>query len=165
MTLDVPLTGGCQCGAVRFSVSEIGRASMCFCRMCQKAFGGIGGALVTAKTFTYTRGTPAYFQSSNRAKRGFCSDCGTPLTFETAHGVDLAIAAFDRAADLAPVIQLMPEMRLPWGDGLAALPTRTPVEAAKVAGEYAAILSYQHPDHDTAEWPSKSGPPAPKATP
>ena len=161
MTLDFPLTGGCQCGAVRFKVSEIGRASMCYCRMCQKAFGGIGGALVTAKSFTYTRGAPAYFQSSNRAKRGFCSACGTPLSFETAYGVDLAIAAFDRAQDLPPVIQLSPETRLPWGDNLNALPTRSAEEAARVAGEYAAIQSYQHPDHDTAEWPPKNGTHAP----
>ncbi len=33
------LTGGCQCGAVRFSVGRLGRASVCHCRMCQKAFG------------------------------------------------------------------------------------------------------------------------------
>jgi hypothetical protein len=33
-------SGGCQCGAVRFRVDgELGRASICHCRMCQKAFG------------------------------------------------------------------------------------------------------------------------------
>ncbi|HET7714155.1 MAG TPA: GFA family protein, partial [Bauldia sp.] len=30
-------TGGCQCGAVRFRVAALGRASICHCRMCQKA--------------------------------------------------------------------------------------------------------------------------------
>ncbi len=33
------LTGGCQCGAVRFRAAHLGRASLCHCRMCQKAFG------------------------------------------------------------------------------------------------------------------------------
>jgi hypothetical protein len=33
-------TGGCQCGAVRFRVEgALGDASVCHCRMCQKAFG------------------------------------------------------------------------------------------------------------------------------
>ncbi|HEY2357583.1 MAG TPA: hypothetical protein VGH86_09040, partial [Phenylobacterium sp.] len=34
-------TGGCQCGAIRFRIDgELGEASICHCRMCQKALGG-----------------------------------------------------------------------------------------------------------------------------
>ena len=41
-------SGGCQCGAVRFHVAgELGRASICHCRMCQKALAGPFGAFVT----------------------------------------------------------------------------------------------------------------------
>ena len=36
------ITGGCQCGAVRFRAAGLGRASLCHCRMCQKALGGPG---------------------------------------------------------------------------------------------------------------------------
>ena len=33
-------SGGCQCGAVRFRVEgALGDASVCHCRMCQKASG------------------------------------------------------------------------------------------------------------------------------
>ena len=53
------LTGGCQCGAVRFRCEELGRASICHCRMCQKAFGGHYGPLVTAKGLVWTRGAEA----------------------------------------------------------------------------------------------------------
>ena len=42
------LTGGCQCGNVRFRARLLGRGSICHCRMCQKAFGGFFGPLVTA---------------------------------------------------------------------------------------------------------------------
>lgn len=157
MKLEVSLSGGCQCGAVRFSVSELGRASICYCRMCQKAFGGIGGALVSAKQFAYTRGAPAHFQSSNKVRRGFCGTCGTPLTFETETLVDLAIAAFDTPDALAPVIQLSPETCLPWVASLTSLPVRTPDEAARIAPHYAQIVSYQHPDYDTETWPIQSG--------
>jgi hypothetical protein len=143
-----PWTGGCQCGAVRFRVAGLGRASLCHCRMCQKAFGSIGGALVTARGLQWTRGTPKRFRSSNRAERGFCADCGTPLTFEAEGEVDIAIAAFDRAADIPPVIQLDPEVRLPWVDTLSSLPVPDAEEAQRKRERYALIRSFQHPDHD-----------------
>ncbi len=60
-------SGGCQCGAVRFRVEgEPGRASVCHCRMCQKAFGNFGAALVSVPQarVTWTRGTPGEFRSS-----------------------------------------------------------------------------------------------------
>jgi hypothetical protein len=149
------LSGGCQCGAVRFRVSEFGRASLCHCRMCQKAFGGIGGALVGGKTFAYTRGAPSYFLSSNKVRRGFCNRCGTPLTFETDSSVDFAIAAFDTPEKLPPVIQMAVDSRLVWVDHIASLPTRSAAEEAKVAPHYAGIVSNQHPDHDTDVWPPR----------
>ncbi|HEY7851367.1 MAG TPA: GFA family protein [Caulobacteraceae bacterium] len=145
------LTGGCQCGAVRFSVSgELGRASICHCRMCQKAFGAFYGPLVSAPGVAWTRGAPAHFQSSNRARRGFCPACGTPLTFEPDDGpVELAIGAFDDPAAVRPVIQHALESRIPWLSETDTLPIRTPSEAAKVEPYYASIVSRQHPDHDT----------------
>ncbi|KAB2910316.1 MAG: GFA family protein [Hyphomicrobiaceae bacterium] len=146
-------SGGCQCGAVRFAVATLGRASICHCRMCQKAFGSIGAPLVTAHGLTWTRGAPRHYQSSNKVRRGFCADCGTPLTYEYEGGIEVAIGAFDKAAEIAPVIQLGIESKLPWADGLAGLPTRSQAEAAKVAGFYASVVPRQHPDHDTAEWP------------
>ena len=55
------VSGGCQCGAVRFRAGKFGRSSICHCRMCQKAFGRFFGALVTAHQFEWTRGEPALF--------------------------------------------------------------------------------------------------------
>jgi hypothetical protein len=159
-TLADRYSGGCQCGAVRFSAERLGRPSICHCRMCQKAFGSIGGLLVTAHGLVWTRGNPRHFASSNKVRRGFCADCGTPLTYEYEGGTELAIAAFDRAAEIAPVIQLAVESRLPWTEGLPDLPTRSATEAAKVTGFYASIVSYQHPDHDTDHWQPRAGGPA-----
>lgn len=144
-------SGGCQCGAVRFRVTKLGRGSVCYCRMCQKATAGLGGFYVTARAFEWTRGAPKYFISSNIARRGFCGDCGTPLTFENEHAVDLSIVAFDRPADIAPTIQLAGEARIPWGDHLAALPPRPETDTA-IAERFAKVVSHQHPDHDTDTW-------------
>ena len=51
--------------------------------MCQKAFGSYFAPLAGVKTgdFEVTRGTIATFHSSDPVVRGFCRDCGTPLTF------------------------------------------------------------------------------------
>jgi hypothetical protein len=148
-------TGGCQCGAVRFRVERLGRASICHCRMCQKHFGGFYGPLVTAFGLTWTRGAPKWFQSSNRAKRGFCGDCGTPLVYLADDATaELAIGAFDDPKVAAPAVQVNPVDKLPFVDTLHLLPTRTDDEMANAEVFYASIVSYQHPDHDTTEWPA-----------
>jgi hypothetical protein len=156
VSADVAWTGGCQCGAVRFRVGNLGRASICHCRMCQKASGSVGGMFVVGHDLVVTRGAMKHFRSSNKVKRRFCGDCGTPLTFEMdTGGLDISIAAFDRAAEIVPDIQYAVEDRLPWFATLHALRTRTPEETTKVAGHYTGIVNYQHPDRDTTTWPPK----------
>ena len=150
-------TGGCQCGAVRFRVDgPLGRPSICHCRMCQKAFGGFYGPLVSAKRaeIVWTRGEPKRFQSSNKVLRGFCGDCGTPLTYEWSQEViELAIGAFDDPAPIRPVIQLATDAALPWVGELAELPPRPAEERENEARWRSDLVSYQHPDHDTQTWP------------
>lgn len=153
-----PFTGGCQCGGVRFRVERLGRPSICHCRMCQKAFGGFFGPLVTAYGFTWTRGAPHYFQSSNKVQRGFCADCGTPLTYEYGGEPEVAIGAFDNPEVAAPVIQVNPKDKLSFFDGLCSLPVRKPGEEPEQEAFNASIVSHQHPDHDTDTWPPERRP-------
>jgi hypothetical protein len=125
--------------------------------MCQKATGGFFGPYVSvmAGDFAWTRGAPKRFASSNSVRRGFCGDCGTTLTFEYSDEVvELAIGAFDDPASVRPVIQMAVESRLPWFEELAGLPTRAPAEQAEYAQWSGSIVSHQHPDHDTEEWPA-----------
>jgi len=147
-------SGGCQCGAVRFRATTLGRASLCHCRMCQKAFGSIGGLLVTVPSIEWSRGAPRHFESSNKVRRGYCGACGTPLTFEYDDKVDVAIATFDRAAEITPVIQMARSERLPFVDTIADIPVRLD-EAEWRANWVDTIVSYQHPDHDTLDWDTK----------
>ena len=145
-------TGGCQCGAVRFRVTgALDDASICHCRMCQGVRRLLRAAGVHPRRGAeWTRGTPRHFQSSNLVRRGFCADCGTPLTYEAPDGVALAAGAFDDPGALPPRIQYGIEGRLPFVDGLAGLPARRTDQDEASAAFLARIVSFQHPDHDTA---------------
>jgi hypothetical protein len=139
---------------VRFAVEDLGRPSICHCRMCQKAFGSFFGPFVTAKGLTWTRGAPKHFQSSNLVRRGFCGDCGTPLTYEWegVSNVELAIGAFDDPASIRPVMQIGLETKLPWFGELDGLPGRPGAESAQADAMFGKVVS--HPDHDTESWPN-----------
>ena len=147
-----PFTGGCQCGAVRFSVGRLGRGSICHCRMCQKAFGSFFGPLITSFDVTWTRGAPKYFESSDKIQRGFCADCGTPLTYEGEDGMAVAAGAFDQPERLPPTVQYGTESKLPFVDQLGALEVILQ-EDDPDAERLRTLVSHQHPDHDTPRWP------------
>lgn len=146
------MTGGCQCGAVRYRLRRPPRkVSVCFCRMCQKAVGGYFGAFAssTVADVEWTRGRLAIFASSEVAERGFCRDCGTPLSFSYPANGTLSVSAgsLDDPAALPPTIAYGTEGRAPWFDRLCRLEgTRT--EDDIPAGELPAYRSRQHPDHD-----------------
>ncbi|TIS14140.1 MAG: GFA family protein, partial [Mesorhizobium sp.] len=95
---------------------------------------------------------------SSAAWRGFCAECGTPLTFEAPDGVALAIAAFDDPAGIAPTIQWGVEAKLPYVDGVSKLPSEETMGDISSAPYLAELVSYQHPDHDTDQWPPEEKP-------
>ena len=150
------ITGGCQCGALRYAISgPLGRASICHCRMCQKAVGGPIGAYVDAPSLVWTRGEPSHFQSSAKVRRGFCRECGTPLTFEWSGApLNVAFMTLDDPSIAPPTIQVGTEGLQPWMHHIADLPVRADADAPWLAG----IRSSQHPDHDTTAWPPGDAP-------
>ncbi len=150
-------TGGCQCGAVRFAVyTQPEKIGICHCRMCQKAAAGPFTVLaeVPWAEFAWTRGQPSAFQSSSRAVRDFCARCGTPLSYRKPGRaiIELMTGAFDQPELVAPTYEVGVESKLGWLARLAAMPGKSTVD--NVGPETAAaIVSYQHPDHDTeAGW-------------
>jgi len=151
-------SGGCQCGAVRFRIDgDLGDASVCHCRMCQKAFGAFYAPLVSVgpATLTWTRGAPKRFASSNFGVRGFCTDCGTPLTYEAPDGIALAIGAFDHPETIPPAVQFGIEGKLPYVDTIPALPGRLTIDDVIAAPFLDRLVSNQHPDYDTDAWPPR----------
>ena len=151
---DVTVTGGCQCGAVRYRATALlGTAHICHCRMCQKAVGNLFAPFVAAPrgAFAWTRGEPARFMSSAYVARIFCRECGTPLAYDYVGGdhVSLTLGSLDRPAEVVPRDQVGTEGRVPWFDSLPGLPDRGTTEAdmPEIAKQIAASNN-QHPDHD-----------------
>lgn len=95
------MTGGCLCGAVRYSVRIADAdAYLCHCRMCRRATGSVSIAFknVAQADVTWESG-PDWYRSSPFAERPFCARCGTSLGFRFLEGenMDLTVASFDDA--------------------------------------------------------------------
>jgi hypothetical protein len=146
------LTGGCQCGAVRFALSgPPAKISICHCRMCQKASGApfASFADIENSDFVWTRGQPAAFKSSSIAERDFCAACGTPLSFRRVGGprIEIMTGAFDRPDRVVPTRQFGTESRLGWIATISNMPSQTTLQnygPDKLGG----IVNHQYPDHD-----------------
>ncbi|MEZ5775416.1 MAG: GFA family protein [Hyphomicrobiaceae bacterium] len=129
------LTGGCQCGAVRYGITgPIFDAQICHCRMCQRAFGSYFaplGAVATAD-IAWLSAPPQLYRSSPAAERGFCARCGTPLTFQYLHEpgeISIALGSLDDPEAAPPLTQYGIESRLSFFAALHALPGETTEES------------------------------------
>lgn len=142
-------TGGCQCGKVRYALYVAPENShVCHCRMCQRATGGLFAALAGApkSEFAWTQGEPAFFASSNLATRGYCRDCGTPLSFT--YDVPEArfyvtIGSLDDPEATPIVRQYGIESRLSWVKFCEDAPAEKTGEDPKAADFFAKMQSHQ----------------------
>lgn len=116
------LSGGCQCGRVRFEAEvEEGTAYLCHCTMCRRATGGVAAAFVGVRkaAVRWTGTPPDLYRSSPIAERGFCARCGTPISFAfpDSETMDLTVGAFDDPGGFRPAFHMSVETRLdPWVD-------------------------------------------------
>lgn len=153
-------TGGCQCGAVRYRVAgPLGHASICNCRMCQKAFGNFMAPFASFEAkVEWTRGRPTQFQSSPMVKRGFCNKCGTPLTYTWGEQQpSLSVGSFDHPDAIMPTVEFARDNRHPVFAHYDALISE-PLGSTDEERDLLAILkSYQHPDQDTENWTPPGG--------
>lgn len=104
--MDEEVSGGCQCGRVRYRVTiQDDDAYLCHCRMCQRATGNVFIAFKNVKKADVVwEHAPDRHASSPIASRGFCAACGTPLTFEfpDSANMDLTIGSFDDPGRFQP---------------------------------------------------------------
>jgi len=127
--------------------------------MCQKAAGNFFIALigVPRDAVRWTRGAPATFASSDKAARGFCRDCGTPLTYDyhDSKHINLTTGSFDDPAQFAPQYQFGLEAQMPWFAELSIPAEGTTEQTMAAYVDAIKATNHQHPDHDTTVWPDR----------
>jgi hypothetical protein len=117
--LVTPMTGGCQCGAVRYALAmkPVG-THFCHCRMCQRAVGNVFATLapVHKDQIRWTTGAPALFRSSSAATRGFCAKCGTPLSFayDKSKWICVTVGSLDDPSQARPGVHYGIESQVHW---------------------------------------------------
>lgn len=123
------LSGGCQCGAVRYEVSgDPAHVALCHCTDCRKSAGApmVSRAAFQEDQFRLTAGAPSTFNSSGTAMRSFCPTCGSGLYYRNAEYlpgiVDVQSATLDDPDALPPQVHIQTAERLRWMDGAEALP-------------------------------------------
>jgi hypothetical protein len=112
-------TGGCACSAVRFTAhGEPKFISNCHCRDCRRATGAAFSTWVGfATTAVQWQGNRAIFRSSATVSRGYCAECGTPLSYSGKQWADethLLIGVFDDDQSLRPSGDGFVEEKLEW---------------------------------------------------
>lgn len=121
------LTGGCFCRRVRYEADATPfNETVCHCTICRGTTGTpmVAWFTVPRAKFRFVTDMPARFQSSDRAARTFCPNCGTQLTFESddyADETDVTIVSLDDPNALPPRDHSWTQSRLRWvhlGDGL-----------------------------------------------
>lgn len=158
---EVRITGGCQCGAVRYALHKVPeRPCICHCRMCQKASGNLFGTFagVESEYFELTRGELSFFQSSDKGDRCFCNKCGTPLAWRDRVDpwISVTIGSLDDPEAMRPTRYYGEEGRISWAVDCVAHPgTVSGVVPSGIKDwplEEIRQTNRQHPDHDTTEW-------------
>ena len=82
MSAATVMTGGCLCGAVRYEIrGPVRNVVNCHCSQCRRSHGHYAAyAAVKATDLVMTEETGmAWYQSSEKARRGFCKTCGSSL--------------------------------------------------------------------------------------
>ncbi|GLK46066.1 MULTISPECIES: GFA family protein [Novosphingobium] len=123
------LEGGCQCGAVRYSVEgEPQHVAFCHCADCQKSSGApaVAWAAYAADDFAVTAGAASSYSSNGDAIRHFCPTCGSGLYYVNEAVlpglVDIQVASLDKPDTLQPQAHIQVAERISWMKHAASLP-------------------------------------------
>jgi hypothetical protein len=90
------MEGGCLCGGVRFRLDPpLREVIACHCSQCRKTSGHVWAATsVPMERFhLLAAGSLRWFQSSAKARRGFCATCGASLFWEPLGEGRISVAA------------------------------------------------------------------------
>lgn len=117
------LTGGCQCGTVRYEIAGVPLALyVCHCRECRKQSASAFGisAIVHVADFRLLQGATQQWtrdtDSGNRLRCVFCPRCGSRLWHEgEPKGGTISVkgGSLDEPPDLATAIHIWTSRKLP----------------------------------------------------
>jgi hypothetical protein len=93
-------TGSCLCGAVKFTVEgELSPPDACHCTQCRKTSGHYWASTEVPRRALKIDGefNVAWFRSSEKAQRGFCSTCGASMFWDPIEEdrISVAMGAFE----------------------------------------------------------------------
>ena len=120
--LHMTLTGGCQCGAVRYQVSaEPLQVYVCHCRECQKQSASAFGisVIVPAEAFILKQGNVRTWSrptdSGNVLHCTFCAVCGTRIHHTSPGETSISIkgGSLDEPPDLTTAFHIWTARKLP----------------------------------------------------
>ncbi len=112
--------GGCQCRAVRFEASDPPKfVCNCHCESCRKATGAAFSTWVgfNEDKVRWDNASPTFYASSKGVRRGYCSACGTPLTYASDQWpgeTHFLIGVFDDPNAFTPRKEVFTEDALAW---------------------------------------------------
>ena len=128
----IPLTGGCRCGKIRYSLTKPPLFVMaCHCTDCQTLSGSPFRASVPAQAedFHLLRGQPRIYiktaASGRKRAQAFCADCGTPIYACAAKHpaqYNLRLGAVRQRARIPPLRQSWCGAALEWARNVEELP-------------------------------------------
>ena len=109
--------GGCLCGAIRYSFEgDPLWACHCHCEICRRQTGAAFATFVgfPLNNITWIKGEPSQYQFSDGCQRGFCSECGSTLTFRRDAELSVSVGSLDHPEWVTPEFHMMTEKQLPW---------------------------------------------------
>jgi hypothetical protein len=116
------LTGGCQCGAVRYALTIPPRiVYVCHCRKCQRQSASAFGisAMVARDALRVTQGVPRHWfvagDSGRRYDCAFCPTCGSRLCHAGEGNAEISVkgGSLDEAPDLRAAVHIWTGRALP----------------------------------------------------
>ncbi|OFW68272.1 MAG: hypothetical protein A2Y74_07070 [Actinobacteria bacterium RBG_13_63_9] len=90
------IRGSCHCGAIRYQVTgELTGVIHCHCSDCRRWHGHFAAyAVAKLADFKITEGADKlkWYESSEKARRGFCSECGSSIFKDNKDGEKIVLS-------------------------------------------------------------------------